>query len=151
MADLVKHLTRNEAVRTAFSVRSHGGRNQCPYCKNANTDVIVDAVDLEPFSEIYGAEIDKVKVVHCFCCSAVWSVRVTPPAHRLPSEIMVSTVCKQVSGAPTVKAVHMCTRCQIADGIAGALKKRGLSVKRGPESDLAESPRIPTHRYSAPS
>ena len=80
-------LTQNEIARTAFKAISQERRNSpygythpnrdknemCPYCKNEDTDVIRDKAELAPFDQYYGDRVQKYTVVHCFCCSSVWS------------------------------------------------------------------------------
>ena len=84
---VMKTLTTNEIARTAFKALTppeweassgykHPRRNKnevCPYCKNEDTDVVRDVVQLEPFKQWYGDRVEKFTVVNCWCCSAVWS------------------------------------------------------------------------------
>lgn len=47
----------------------------CQYCKNEDTQQIVNRGELAPYIEYYGTT--KFKVFSCFCCSAVWHFPVT--------------------------------------------------------------------------
>lgn len=83
----MRQLTKNEIARTAFReipkdrwnspygyTHPHRDKNEmCLYCKSEDTDVVRDIVDLEPFQQFYGDKVKKFTVVHCMCCSAVWS------------------------------------------------------------------------------
>lgn len=83
----MKTLTQNEIARTSFRAVSpglwespfgytspHRDKNEmCPYCKNEDTVVVRDAAYLEPFKEWYRNKVDKFTVMHCWCCTAVWS------------------------------------------------------------------------------
>lgn len=63
----MRQLNANEIARTAF----YGGTKTCPYCKNQNTDVVMDSVYLAPFRKFYGGK--KFNVINCWCCEAVFS------------------------------------------------------------------------------
>lgn len=81
----MRTLTDNEIARTSFrgvlnSVwkspygYTHPNRDKnemCPYCKNEDTDIVRDAAYLAPFFAFYKDK--KFTVVHCKCCSAVFS------------------------------------------------------------------------------
>lgn len=92
----MRTLTANEIARTAFKAipkerwnspygytHPHRDKNEmCPYCKNEDTDVVQDAAYIKPFKEFYGDK--KFRVIHCHCCTAVFSfwmpnVGVEPP------------------------------------------------------------------------
>jgi len=65
-------MTKNEIARTAFEF-SGNGDNNCPYCKNAETEVMRSPAELRPFIDFYQGKVEKFTVVSCFCCDAVWS------------------------------------------------------------------------------
>lgn len=83
----MRQLTPNEIERTAFKrlpqkkrESTHGYKHSrrdkneiCPYCKNEDTEVVRDTVYLEPFRRWYADRVHKFTVVHCWCCTAVWS------------------------------------------------------------------------------
>lgn len=83
----MRQLAPNEIARTSFmSIPSeawkspygytHHSRDKnemCPYCKNEDTDVVRDTAHIAPFAEFYGNKVQKFTVVHCHCCSAVFS------------------------------------------------------------------------------
>jgi hypothetical protein len=81
----MRTLTTNEIGRTAFryipgkwesqfGYTSNRDKNEmCAYCKNENTDVVRDDAYNAPFAEFYGDRVKTYTVVHCYCCSAVWS------------------------------------------------------------------------------
>ena len=85
-------LTTNEIARTAFQHidkerwtspcgYSHPEKDpneMCPYCKNEDTDIVIDKTYLSPFSDFYKDK--KFRVVSCYCCSAVFSVWDIPDA-----------------------------------------------------------------------
>ena len=45
----------------------------CTYCKNLDTQRILDPVDLAPYVEHYGGE--DFKAFACYCCGAKFSFR----------------------------------------------------------------------------
>jgi hypothetical protein len=76
----MRQLTQIEIGRTAFRehdlpedrVSTVDSNNICPYCKNQETDIVYNALDLAPFKQFYG---DKpFRVMECFSCSAVFSI-----------------------------------------------------------------------------
>lgn len=83
----MKQLTPNEIYRTAFksipqdkwqsqfgySYPNRDKNEMCPYCKNEDTEVITNEVELQPFKQFYSDKVKKFTVVQCFCCSGIWS------------------------------------------------------------------------------
>ena len=94
----MRTLTRNEIWRTSFKAIPHEQWNSpygytqpnrdknemCPYCKNEDTVVVQDSAHLTSFRDFYGDK--KFKVVHCHCCSAVFSFWIEPNYEVATSE-----------------------------------------------------------------
>jgi hypothetical protein len=82
----MKQLTQSEIGRTAFPWkdpsnftstfgRTHPLRDpneMCIYCKNENTDRVLDQALLKPFLDFYKEA--KFKAFHCSACESVFSV-----------------------------------------------------------------------------
>ena len=45
-------------------------REVCQYCKNQDTQRVVDSYDLKPYVEYHQGS--SFKVFRCFCCGATW-------------------------------------------------------------------------------
>lgn len=85
----MKQLTNNEICRTAFKAitksefksqygYTHPNRDHnemCVYCKNEDTEVILDMAHLAPFKKFYGDK--SFKVVNCHYCNSVFSIYLT--------------------------------------------------------------------------
>lgn len=84
----MKELTENEIARTSFRSISnelwnspygytHQNRDKnemCPYCKNEDTNIVLDPVLLGRFMEFHRAVKSRLTVVECLSCSAVFSI-----------------------------------------------------------------------------
>lgn len=55
----------------AFPSLSKDINKVCPYCKNADTDIIKDEAYLQVFKQFYKEKT--FTALSCFCCNAVWS------------------------------------------------------------------------------
>jgi len=79
----MRQLTPNEVWRTslpyvdpkgvpgAIYLTSKDKNEMCVYCKNEETDVVKDPVELSRFKSFYGGR--KFRVCYCACCDAVFS------------------------------------------------------------------------------
>jgi hypothetical protein len=83
----MKQLSISEIYRTSFKYlrrdlwkspygyyMNRDPNEMCPYCKNEDTNIVRNTVDLQLFKEFYSSvEIPNYIVVECDCCTAVWS------------------------------------------------------------------------------